>query len=54
MKKMVALAMAATMALSLTACGSSEKPAETAAPATEAAAPAEGSSEAAPAESAGG
>ena len=51
MKKMVALAMAATMALSLTACGSSEKPAETAAPATEAAAPAEGSSEAAPAES---
>ena len=29
MKKMVALAMAATMALSLTACGSSEKPAET-------------------------
>jgi len=51
MKKMVALAMAATMVLSLTACGSSEKPAETAAPATEAAAPAEGSSEAAPAES---
>ena len=42
MKKMVALAMAATMALSLTACGSSEKPAETAAPATEAAAPEHG------------
>lgn len=44
---MVAMVMAATMALSLTACGSSSKPAETAAPATEAAAPAEGKTEAA-------
>lgn len=47
MRKMVAMVMAATMALSLTACGSSSKPAETAAPATEAAAPAEGKTEAA-------
>ncbi|WP_294149452.1 ABC transporter substrate-binding protein [uncultured Clostridium sp.] len=47
MRKMVAMVMAATMALSLTACGSSGKPAETAAPATEAAAPAEGKTEAA-------
>lgn len=37
MRKMVAMVMAATMALSLTACGSSNKPAETAAPETEAA-----------------
>ena len=44
---MIAMVMAATMALSLTACGSSSKPAETAAPATEAAAPAEGKTEAA-------
>lgn len=44
---MVAMVMAATMALSLTACGSSSKPAETAAPATEAAAPAEAKTEAA-------
>ncbi len=41
------MVMAATMALSLTACGSSSKPAETAAPATEAAAPAEAKTEAA-------
>ncbi|MCB6610996.1 ABC transporter substrate-binding protein [[Clostridium] symbiosum] len=47
MRKMIAMVMAATMALSLTACGSSSKPAETAAPATEAAAPAEGKTEAA-------
>ncbi|WP_125144345.1 ABC transporter substrate-binding protein [Clostridium transplantifaecale] len=47
MRKMVAMVMAATMALSLTACGSSSKPAETEAPATEAAAPAEGKTEAA-------
>lgn len=47
MRKMVAMVMAATMALSLTACGSSSKPAETAAPATEAAAPAEAKTEAA-------